>query len=274
MTIAGTEEITTSALQFGAGTFMVDDLARGGTLAGTKLDVAITRYDAPFDNARGSVKGAQVITKVEPSLTIEIAELAAAKLSWALPGSALTPVQNAVYPVGGASTLVATPGEGATAATSSQLYVASVTGIVPGDILEITKAAHLTVHEYAQVLTAVDTTDTPINHLITFTAPLIGTYAAADVVKLCLLSDDQVLNWTPGILSDSDYHTIVFEGPGMDGRMVRITLYNAIADGNLAVEFSSKGFSSIPIKFIATYDPATPTTAPFKIEFLSPVVRL
>jgi hypothetical protein len=78
-------------------------------------------------------------------------------------------------------------------------------------------------------------------------------------------SGSSPITWSPGRIASSEYHTLVLVGPGLDGRTMTVTLYNAMSADSQEIEFSDGKVAGLKMKFTAYYDAATPDLAPFQI---------
>lgn len=72
-------------------------------------------------------------------------------------------------------------------------------------------------------------------------------------------------------IADTDYTTVTWTGKTQGGRAVVITLNNAINLENLDWSLVDKEEVVPQLTYTATYDEATRTTEPWKIEFVDPV---
>jgi hypothetical protein len=59
----------------------------GATISVPTFEIAIESGSPAFTNAGGPVKGTRINRKATPSLTVEISEITAQKIAWAMPGS-------------------------------------------------------------------------------------------------------------------------------------------------------------------------------------------
>lgn len=58
---------------------------------------------------------------------------------------------------------------------------------------------------------------------------------------------------------------VVWTGLDCQSHQIQITIFNAISEGNLEMEFSDDEITTYTIDFRGTYDPAAPAVAPFSI---------
>jgi len=61
----------------------------GATISVPKFELAVTAGSPDFTNAVGPVMNTEIIRKVIPSITLEVDEITAEKIAWAMPGAAL-----------------------------------------------------------------------------------------------------------------------------------------------------------------------------------------
>src|ERR1035437_1848739 len=112
-----TTTIAPEELYFGAPT----SLTYGGVECGATLDAAVvtitpTVYSPAFQNAKGPIKSADIVTHVAVEATFTVNQITAAKLAWGLPGATSTGGT-------GAQTITWTPGRIASAAYQSLVLV-------------------------------------------------------------------------------------------------------------------------------------------------------
>lgn len=62
----------------------------GGTITAPKIDITTTIYTPEFINAKGPIKGTDIVTKVIISSEFTVNQFNAQKIAWALPGATQT----------------------------------------------------------------------------------------------------------------------------------------------------------------------------------------
>jgi len=149
-------------------------------------------------------------------------------------------------------------------AGATNIKVASVTGLVVGDWCRIGWAVDAEVRK----LTFVGTTGGAGTGL-SFNEPLQQPHRNGDYTV------EQTTSGSSTVASDTGntrripsaaYHTWLLVVPGLDGRSVRFTLYNAIMTDNAEFEATDDGNLAPRLILQARWDPAAPTTCPWLIE--------
>lgn len=75
-----------------------------------------------------------------------------------------------------------------------------------------------------------------------------------------------VITWDPGRVPSEAYQDLVLVGPGLDGRLLVLTLENAMSAESQELDFSDTAIAGLSLVLTAYYDPATPDHAPFSIR--------
>ena len=105
-----------------------------------------------------------------------------------------------------------------------------------------------------------------VPHLVVTFGELIGANLLWAIPGATLTSDvssEVISDFIPGCKGLGN--DVIWTGTDCDGHTVTITIFNAIAEGNLEMEFSDDEITTYTIDFRGTYDPADPTVAPFSI---------
>lgn len=80
--------IDPSAMFFGAPySIAYGGVECGATLSPPKISINPDTFKPKFENAKGFIKGTAIVTFVEATVEVEVNEITAAKLAWAMPGS-------------------------------------------------------------------------------------------------------------------------------------------------------------------------------------------
>lgn len=80
-------EINPEHLFFGAPTSLkVDGFETGATIDIPKVVITPTIYTPQFTNAKGKVKGTDIITNCDITVDVTVNEFAAGKIAWSMPG--------------------------------------------------------------------------------------------------------------------------------------------------------------------------------------------
>lgn len=244
--------IVPEAMYFGAPTSLtIGGVEVGATLEAPKLAFDIDAYTPEFKNAKGPVKGTTIIRRVIPRLEVMVNELTAVKMAWAMPGVTAT-VGTAATTGGGASTtLTADVASGATV-----INVASATGIAVGNFLKVGDAGSTEIREVASIATLA----------ITLTAALTMAHDSGDAVLEVDDAGTTLLTWTPGRVPTAAYKDVVAIGPGLDGRIMTVTIFDAISTEPIEMDLDDEEMTGLALSMIGQYDPSTPTVAPFSVE--------
>jgi hypothetical protein len=89
---------------------------------------------------------------------------------------------------------------------------------------------------------------------------------AANIAKFIAGASEIAGEVTGGEVSDGDYiDKLALIGQTMDGRDVIIILENALADGNLAIDFKDQDEHPIPVTFTAHFLPTALTVEPWSV---------
>lgn len=105
-----------------------------------------------------------------------------------------------------------------------------------------------------------------VPHLVVTFGELIGAnliWAIPGAVLASGVSSEVVSGFVPGCKGEGN--NVVWTGTDCDGHAITITIFNAIAEGNLEMEFSDDEITTYTIDFRGTYGAAAPTVAPFSI---------
>ncbi len=76
-----------------------------------------------------------------------------------------------------------------------------------------------------------------------------------------------VITWTAGRVPSTAYKDLVLVGQGLDGRIMTVTLENALSAESISIPFSKTDFGGVSMRFVAHYDSTTPLEVPFSIDF-------
>ncbi|MBU0846587.1 hypothetical protein KKH23_05305 [Patescibacteria group bacterium] len=105
-----------------------------------------------------------------------------------------------------------------------------------------------------------------VPHLVVTFGELIGAnlvWAIPGVTLTSGVSSEVISDFIPGCKGTG--FDVIWTGTDCDGHTIQITVFRAIATGNLEMEFSDDELTTYTIDFRGTYNPADPTVAPFSI---------
>lgn len=246
--------IVPEAMYFGApASLTVGGVECGATLEAPKLAFDVTAYTPDFKNAKGPVKDTVIIRKVIPRLEVLVNELTAEKMAWGMPGVTAT-VGTAAVTGGGASTTLGAD----VAAGATSIVVASATGIAVGDFLRVGDTGEREIRQVAG--TYVSGTTIPLTVALTFA------HDSGDAVVEVDDAGTTILTWTPGRVPSSAYKDVVAVGPGLDGRIMTVTIFDALSSEPIEMDLDDEAMTGLALKLVGHYDKSTPTVAPFSFE--------
>jgi hypothetical protein len=84
-------------------------------------------------------------------------------------------------------------------------------------------------------------------------------------VSLSSDSSSETMTSSPGAISTGAYSDVVFTTKKADGKSLIITIRNAIARSELAIDFSDTETSKYTVQFVGHYSTSEPDTAPWSI---------
>lgn len=222
----------------------------GATMGGNEFAVNIEYYETDLDGAMGLVKGNKRISRIEPTLTVNLLEHTAANWLRALPGGESTELT----PTWTLDDL----GEGDGSATDFTLTSADAEGEVDTDTLEVYKDGTLQTEGGSEDYTYDDTTQT-----ITFNSPpaLDTTINAIYTYDSSGASGDYK-QITIGQITDSDYANIALEAEINNASYDKpffFVLKNTLANGdfNPSLSGESEEETVLTVDFTAHFDPAS-----------------
>lgn len=246
--------ITPEELYYGSpATLTYGGVDVGGTTEPPTIHIDITEFHPDFQNAAGPVVGTSIITDIMVRAELMVNQMTAAKLAWALPGSASTATSTAVVAGGGATTLSAAAAAGATT-----ISVTAVTGLIVGDFVRVGAVGPTA--DYAQI-TAIASLD------LTLDRALANAHASGASVTEVEGDGRTTITWSAGRVPSTAYQDLVLVGQGLDGRTMTVTIQNAFSSENISLEFGKGSVSGLSMNFIGHYDPTSPYEAPFTVAF-------
>lgn len=77
-----------------------------------------------------------------------------------------------------------------------------------------------------------------------------------------------VITWEPGRVPSDAYVTLVLEGQGLDGRILRVTIINAMSAASFEADFNDSKEMGIPVTMVGHYAADAPTVFPATFEFV------
>jgi len=101
---------------------------------------------------------------------------------------------------------------------------------------------------------------------LTLAAALTMAHDTGDAILQVVDAGTTLLTWTPGRVPSAAYHDVVAIGPGLDGRLMTVTIFDALSTEPIEMDLDDEAMSGLSLSLIGQYDPATPTVAPFSIE--------
>jgi hypothetical protein len=248
--------IDSTALFFGApASLTVGGTEVGATINPPKALVQATQYMPEFQGAGGPISGAVFNTKIKATVEFDVNEITAAKLAWSLPGSTSVVGTAGVTGGGGTGTLYADVAAGAT-----NIKVTSVASITAGDFLKIGDTGEEEIHEVLTVGTINGGTG------IDLVTPLLRAHDAGDAYVEVDNAGTTIVTWRTGRVPSASFKDIIVDGVGVDGRHLKITVTDALSDGNLEIEMSDAAVAGSHVVMTGFYDGADPTLVPVSIE--------
>lgn len=328
--------IVPESMYFGAPTSLtIGGVECGATLEAPKLVLEIEKYTPEFKNAKGPVKGTEIIRKVMPRLEVLVNELTAAKIAWAMPGVTATVGTGAATSEGHSQTLAADAAAGATVVKFPGVTLANPsdasddiidtatahgftagqrvrfesktggTGLVVGTdyfviaanlaattlqvsathggaavdfSTDITAGVLIPAYTAGEFVKVGDTGETEIREIsavgtsgsggtgLTLGAALVYAHDSGDAIVEVDDAGTTLLTWTPGRVPSASYKDVVAVGPGLDGRIMTVTIMNALSAENVEMELDDEAMTGLQLSLVGHYDKTTPTVAPFSIE--------
>lgn len=244
--------IEPEALYFGAPpTLTIDGVEVGGILENPKIGFEIEKYDPTFRNAGGPVKGTGRIKRVTPTLELVMNELSAVKIAHMMPGAEAT-VGTAADTVGG----LATDLDGDVVAGAPAIKLDSVAGIAAGAFLKIGGVGETEIHKVREI----------IGTVVVLWDPLLRAHADEDAVVQVDDAGTTIFSWTTGPIPDAAYVDVEAIGEGVDGRVLRILIKNAIAGDSSSFDMGDDQYYGVPLKFTGHYDKDHPRDVPYELE--------
>jgi hypothetical protein len=251
-----TTTIDSTALFFGApASLTVGGSEVGATINPPKATVQATQYAPEFQGAGGPVSGAVFNTKIKATVEFDVNELTAAKLTWAMPGSVSVVGSGAVTGGGATGTLYADVAAGAT-----NIKVTSVANLTANDYLKIGDTGEEEIHKVLTVGTINGGTG------VDLVTPLLRTHDAGDAYVEVDNAGTTVTTWNIGRVDSAVFKDVILDGIGLDGRHLKVTVTDALGDGNVEIEMSDSAVAGVHVVMTGYYDGTVPTLAPFSIE--------
>jgi hypothetical protein len=254
---------TAEEISVGAGDVFYLDSAGAWQAVGATKDNNVFRVNTEYadidvNGVIGPIKGIDYITNQLAELEVTGIQIGADKIALMIPGAAST-TQTSADAGGGADTTLA-------AATVAGQYLAikltAVTGLVVGDAVRIGASGSI---EY-RTLTRVGTLGAGGTG-VDLDFPLQAEHAALDDV---VETDGAGLTIiTPPIirrLPTTAYHTWRLDVPGLDGRLVRFWVYDAIMTDNAEFEAADDDAMGPRLTLQSRIDVAQPNRGGWRIE--------
>lgn len=245
--------IDSTALFFGApASLTVGGTEVGATTTAPKVTIEATQYAPEFQGAGGPISGAVFNTKIKAQAEFDINEITAAKLAWAMPGSAS--VVGTAAPTGGglSTTLSADVAAGATS-----VVLTSAVGLANDEYIKIGDSGETEVHQVLSIAGA---------PTITLKTALFRAHDAGDAVVEVDDAGTTITTWRTGRVDSANFKDVLLDGLGVDGRHLKVTITDALGDGKLDVEMSDDAIVGAHVTMTGYYDGTDPTLAPFSIE--------
>lgn len=101
---------------------------------------------------------------------------------------------------------------------------------------------------------------------ITFGTALVYAHDAGDAILQVVDAGTSLITWTPGRVPSASYKDVVAVGPGLDGRIMTVTLFDCLSTEPIEMDLDDEAMTGLSLKLMAHYDPTTPTVAPFSVE--------
>lgn len=101
---------------------------------------------------------------------------------------------------------------------------------------------------------------------LTLNAALSMAHDAGDAILQVVDAGTTLLTWTPGRVPTSAYKDVVAVGPGLDGRIMTVTIFDALSTEPIEMDLDDEEMTGLALSMIGQYDQATPTVVPFSVE--------
>lgn len=101
---------------------------------------------------------------------------------------------------------------------------------------------------------------------LTLSAALSFAHDSGDAILQVNDAGTTIFTWTPGRVPSASYKDVVAVGPGLDGRIMTFTLFNALSAENIEMELDDEAMTGLPLNLIGHYEPTTPNVVPFSLE--------
>lgn len=218
----------------------------------------LQEFFAPqFNGVVGPIKGTHYLSTETVELEVSIPQLSAALAAILIPTSESETDTSAEVSGGGSGGLDAA----ITAGQTTAIKLSSVTGLAVGDFIKVVGTSRTETRQLIRVGTAgVGGTGVDVDFPFIFDHPDTDTFVEVDGTgNVSIRGGDQ-----RRVPSDR-YKDIRLDVPGLDGRMTRFFIYNALALGDK--EFSAEDDDNMKprVTFTGTRDGATPQTSAWEI---------
>jgi hypothetical protein len=104
---------------------------------------------------------------------------------------------------------------------------------------------------------------------LTLTTPLVRAHDTGDAILQVANAGTTILRQRVGIIPATDHHNLVMQAVGPDGSPCIVTLFDAIATGDVSMTFGDNETAGTPITWSAYADEDDPGLAPYAIERLT-----
>lgn len=218
-----------------------------------------TFFAPQFNGVVGPIKGTHYLQSETVELEVSLPQMGADLAGIVIPTAEVTP--------GGTPDLVSGGFSGGldaaiVAGQWQAIKVSSVTGMSVGDYFRITNTGRKEI----RVITRVGTTGSGGTG-IDVSAPFVFDHPDTDTYEEVDGSGADVITGGPARrIPTSAYHTFRLDVPGLDGRMTRFYVYNALALGDKVFTASDSADMAPRVTITGTRDGATPATSAWQIE--------
>lgn len=259
MAVTGT---TAEEISVGAGEVFYRDSTGEWQTVGATEDHNIWRilqtYFAPqFNGVVGPIKGTHYLQTETVELEVSIPQLSATLAEVLIPTSEVTTSTPAAVSGGAAGGLDAA----IVAGQSTGIKVSSVTGLSVGDFIRITNAGRREIREVTRVgTTGSGGTGIDVAYPFVFDHPDTDTYEEVDGSGALVIESGPVRR-----IPSTSYRDWRLDVPGLDGRMTRFLVLDALALGDKVFEAGDDTDMKPRLTITGTRDGATPTTGAWQI---------
>lgn len=262
--MAGVTATTAEELSVGAGELFfktptsLDWTAVGATIDNNVWRHTLTIFAPTLNGVPGPIKGADYIQEEGAELEFSPVQLSPVILALLIPGATSTTETAADVGGGGTGDLDAAIAVGQTSA----IKLSSVTGLAVGNWIKIGPALSREIRKLTRVGTAlVGGTGVDVDF------PFLLAHADGEAfVEVDGAGGTIIVPATARRIPSSAYHDYRLDVPGLDGRMKRYFLYDALMTDNAEAESADDAVAAPRFTLAARIDPANPNRGGWAIR--------